>query len=281
MYPIEHAAPLQRFLRLVRSRWVLILGITLVMATVSVGASSARDRLYVSQAVLALGQPSGYEGSAEPHDVTDQQLTLQAMTVTSTQVAARARELGATGQVSVSPPARSNAIVITGAGDSPAVAQRTADAYAKAYMEFRDEQARLTLESGIKQLEQQISSVSTQLAELSVASRGASAAQRLAMQSQRVGLTSQQTALMTDLGRLQVRRAVATSGVAVLQSPELPVRAVSPQPLRDGAVAAVLGLVLSLGLAYLLEGSVSTRKWPTEVDLGQVERREQAAYTGF
>lgn len=251
MYPNQHSTPLYGLLLLVRQQWLVIVGVAVIMAAASVGASMVREPVYVSTAILGLGPQYVSQNGSAPPDVSDQQLATQVMMVTSTEVSARARELGATGEVSASTPVRSSAIAISGRGASPETAQRTADGYAKAYIQYRERQARQALDAAAKQLQERLSALDAEIANATGGTRSSSAAARAAAQADRAGRVSQQQALRTDLGQLQVTSALVTGGVTWITVPERPTAPVSPQPIRDGLLAGVLGFVLGVGLAFL------------------------------
>lgn len=190
---------------------------------------------------------------------------------------------GAIVAVDASPVGATDLIQITVESSSPAVAQAAANAYAESYVEFRLDQAGSALEEraeelktlqqeaseDIAALDQEISDLNIEIAtlEAQVAAAGGldstlvrpEIRARLATAtSKRSSLTTQRDALARDLqtfrsraDQLDVASALQRgSGTEVVATAGLPRSPIRPTPLRDAALAAAVGLVLGLGLAF-------------------------------
>jgi hypothetical protein len=69
----------------------------------------------------------------------------------------------------------------------------------------------------------------------------------------RAALLSQESALKEQLAQLQVNGAVATDAVQLVTPATAPSAPSSPKPLRDAILGFVLGLLLGIGLASMVE----------------------------
>src|SRR5665213_813731 len=70
---------------------------------------------------------------------------------------------------------------------------------------------------------------------------------------QLTALLGQQEVLQEELAQLQVNGAISTGIVQLLSAANLPTSPSSPKPIRDGALAAVLGLAIGIALALIIE----------------------------
>jgi capsular exopolysaccharide synthesis family protein len=108
-----------------------------------------------------------------------------------------------------------------------------------AYTVTRQEQARSELDAAGAELQAKID-------ELQATIDTASAEQRSV-------LVAQQASFRERLDELQIEAALTTGGASVVKPADLPEEPVEPTPLRDAALAGLLGLLLGLGAAFLLE----------------------------
>lgn len=91
--------------------------------------------------------------------------------------------------------------------------------------------------------------VTTKIAEIDaqIAALPATSTRRAPLEDQRAYLVEQQ-------GRLEVSANLADAGgAAVLAEADVPVAPVEPKPLRNTLLGAILGLLLGVGIAFLLE----------------------------
>lgn len=135
----------------------------------------------------------------------------------------------------------------------PTSARIAADAYVEAYIEIKREQAVGSLVSAGSELQKKVTELQTQIDALDKQVAGASPSTDQDVASQRRVLVDQQGLFKQRLDQLQVDAALATGGAQVVRQAEQPRDPVEPKPLRTGALALVVGLLLGLGAAFLLD----------------------------
>lgn len=253
-----YGVPLFQYAGMVWKRRSLVGLIVLALALPAGVMSALQPAAYETSSELILGQQRlDGDFNAESTDLSDRQMATQMRVLTGNGVTELAEARGAKGPVSVSTPALSNIIIVEASDHDPQQAARTADAYAEAYIDFRTTELQRTLDDAAEQLRQRIALLQQELDPLAEQVRLTPPDQRAAVQGavqvlQR-GLQEQQASLQAQLGQLQVQRALAASGANLVRRAEVPTQPVSPLPLRDTALALVLGLVLGISVAVLLE----------------------------
>jgi polysaccharide biosynthesis transport protein len=233
--------PLLAYVEMVWRRRLLVLLIAAGMVLPAVAISFIQTPTYRAGLQILLVQPEvDLNFNIETAALTEVQVNTQIALITSEDVGARARVLGATSGVSATGKANSNVITIFATSSDPQQAAASATAYAKAYTDFRTDQIRKALDEAGKGIEGRIGVVDGQL----VAARS---------DNERRGLEDQRTTLEEQAGRLRIQREIADSGVTVVQAAQPPSSPESPNPVRDGLLALVIGLVLGVSVAVLLE----------------------------
>ncbi|HEX8769479.1 MAG TPA: polysaccharide biosynthesis tyrosine autokinase, partial [Acidimicrobiales bacterium] len=149
------------------------------------------------------------------------------------------QQLGVTPDVSVSGVADTDVLQVTAESTVPKRAAIVADAYANAYIEFRRTQAVNDILAASKQIQAQIDDIQKQI-------DGAA-------DGRKDILVSQQAVFRQKLDQLQVDQAIKSGGAQLVTPATVPTSPVRPQPVRNGIIALVLGLVLGVGLVFLLE----------------------------
>lgn len=228
--------------RVVRERWWLVLLAVVVCVGASLALSKTATTEYEASAQLLIGQQgtlatvvnqnAPQQTSSDPE--RDQGTAL--LLVTSPTVAARVKaatkdpapvdELNAAVAASVEPDA--NLITLTATDPDPARAQRLANAFVEQYAAYRRQTARAAVSEGIKELRTQ----RDQLPPENVAQR----------QTITVALLN-----ITAIG------AVTQGDAQVVSRAALPTTPSAPRTKRNLILAAVLGLVLGIGLVFLLD----------------------------
>jgi len=247
---------LRSYAQLVRRRKRWVIAFALAGLAVSLAISFGEPKQYAASAQV-LVQPSSQAtalgSSQQPVTTTEVQTMLQL--VTSAPVArAVQRELGSAPSVTAAEVAQTNVIAITAVAARPASAAATANAYAKAFVNYQQAVALNSLAQAEGQLRSQIKSISKQIKQL----RGMSGAA-----SEQTALINQQAVLSEQLTQMQVNSAGETSGLVLVTPAQAPSSPTSPKPTEDGALGLAAGLVLGLAAAFLresLDDAVTTKE---------------------
>ncbi len=237
---------LRDYWSVVAGRKWLVIGAVLVAVVVSVGLTALQTPIYSASSEV-LVQPRGQDGLFE-----NQLINLNARAIdTEIQViegeAVRARVQENLGLEERPPPANASAV---GETDVISIAVRDANAsnaqlyansYATAYIEVRREQAVGELLAASSEVQVAIDGLQSQLDDLADDD------------PRRSGLVTQLSNFQTTLDQLRVDAALRTGGAAIIKSAELPTEPVEPTPARTATLAAVVGLLIGLGAAFLVD----------------------------
>jgi capsular exopolysaccharide synthesis family protein len=142
-----------------------------------------------------------------------------------------------------------DAIEIRARDADPQRAAAITNAYARAYIDFRRTQAVDDLLAAATQIQTKINELQPQI-------------ESTADGSQKAALIEQQSVFKQRLDQLQVDAAIKTGGAQLITPAAVPSSPVEPKPLRTGAFALAVGLILGVGLAFLrehLDDSVKTK----------------------
>lgn len=236
---------LRDYVLLLRRRaWIVmaIFALTLIAAAVY---SALQTPLYRSTARVLINQAS----AAEIFDSQSTQNTGFADRIAANEVAliesqlvddvAQGR-LGFLAAVNATAQARADVITISAVDPDPVVAQRIAQTFAESYLSVRRDQYVNERVEVAQQLLDRISSLDAEIA-------GAASDDASRLQVLRDGLADQYDRLniSADLSN--------TSSARIIDEANLPGAAFSPQISRNIALGAVLGLLLGIGAALLLE----------------------------
>lgn len=137
----------------------------------------------------------------------------------------------------------------------PAAAAAAATAYAKAYISFEQAQTLNTLTGATSLLERHIATlhIATVDVQNQIAAAGSSPSVAT-LEAQLAGYNAEATALENQLANYQFysSNGAVTSG-QVISAASIPTKASSPKVISWSIIALVIGLVLGLGLALLVE----------------------------
>lgn len=239
----------------VRRRWVIVVGFVATVAS-AMAMVSLHEPVYRAETEVLVAPPAGDVASGPRTNIPNEIQILQSALVQD-----RVRTLlGIDGPV---PPVEGSSVDQTSvislrvsSGDAT-TAKVLADAYVTAFREVkREENARGMLESA-PEFQRRIDELQTQIDELDAQVQAAPAAQRKALESalsaQRSSLVGQQTVYRQRLDQAQFNASLYTPVVRVVSPAVVPTSPIEPTPLRTAAVAAVVGLMLGVGAAFLLD----------------------------
>jgi Mrp family chromosome partitioning ATPase/capsular polysaccharide biosynthesis protein len=154
--------------------------------------------------------------------------------------------------ISVRVPPNSSVVQISYKGSSPAAAQQGAQAFAQAYLSARSASASAALEAEIQALQKQLSESNAELQAVTskVASLDPSSPERAFAVAQQSVLVTKISSINSQLGPLL---ATKISPGQIITPAILPERSSSPSRSLVGPSGVMLGLLLGVGLAVLLE----------------------------
>lgn len=234
----DESGLLEKSLRTVRRRKWIILQATIVVPILAFLFTLTQEKQYTASATLLFSETQAtLSESASVIDPTRTQAT-NAQLATLPVVAERAAEKlgnkisGAAilGAVVVTPSGEANTAAIEAVDSSPDEAAEIANAYGEAYIDFRRTTARGQLESAIKLAEATLAEQTPEDLEGPVGEE-----------------------LKTQLDKLRLEQALQTGGADLVQRATPPGAASSPHPKRNVILGVILGLLLGLGVAGLLE----------------------------
>jgi capsular exopolysaccharide synthesis family protein len=272
----EPAVPsaLHEYIAVVRRRRAPILIVLLVVCAGTMALTMAQAPTYEATASVLL-QPYLSESlgdSAPVADLSQDQSEVEVMRSRSVADLA-ADQLGHVPTVAMDTIPDTRVVEVTASSSDPATAAADATGYARAYVESRrqgilDELDKVSaiLQERLAQVEAELVVAEQPLRDLQarVATTG-DAFQRVALEGELAQLDTQlsadlftrrarRTALQQRVDQLGLTSQLTITGGAKLISAALePSSPVEPQPVRNAALGLVAGLVLGLGLAFLLD----------------------------
>lgn len=259
-----------------RRRWIVVATVVVVTA-VAVGLSLLQDPLYEATADVTV------EPFRQSEDMTLQDVILGDVTVNTEQQVLTSRavtqrviddldldlapeELLENVRVDVVRDTRVLRVVVR--DQDPELAAEVADGYAQSYLEERRDAAGASLEAASAALRERETALRTRLDEVrgQLTDLEPEAVDGIVTESTltpeerslRTELSAERDGLVAQLNQVAAQAAEADSGVSlllgggrVLNPAVVPVAPVSPKPLRTGALAVVMGLLLGLAAAFL------------------------------
>jgi len=228
-----------------RRKWIVLAAVMLTTLT-AVGLTALQTPIYSASAEV-LVQPRGQDGLFENQvvNLNDRAIQTEIQVIEGQAVQKRVeRELG----LSEAPPdAKASAvgdtdvISINVRDANAANAAMYADAYAAAYIEVRREQAVKELLDASTEVQGAIDGLQAELDALAENDPA------------RAGLVAQIANFNTTLDQLRVDAALRTGGAAIIKSAEIPDTPIEPTPTRTAVLAGVVGLLIGLGAAFLVD----------------------------
>ncbi len=154
---------------------------------------------------------------------------------------------------------QTNIIDISATTPHAVYSAQVADKYATCYTKERQRSNSKAALAAEQQLQAQLASTKDQITAqtesvLALESSGKASAQQISQAQQKLDtLTQQQTTYQQQLQETQLIQSLNTGGAQLVNEAKPHFTPVSPQPVRDGLIAALAGLILGIGIAFLLE----------------------------
>jgi non-specific protein-tyrosine kinase len=190
-------------------------------------------------------------------------------------------ELGFAPDVSIGASEDADVLVVAATSPRAREAAEVANTYAETYLTERERAAVEAYDRTAQSIEDELAQVRTELterqAELATAAGAVQAQpgnpqavqQQQQIQAQIDQLNARVTDLQDSLGQIRLDRGlVGTSGAEISEGADVPTAPSSPRTLRNTVIALFLGLILGVGLAFLVEYLDNSVK--TKADLERV-----------
>lgn len=254
----EEGLELRDYLRVLNRRKWIVVAVTVLVVLAAVVASLLQEKVYRATAELLL-QPRSTESIFDPSVVrtfpAGESAQTEIRVLTSDPVKEIVRdEIGVAPSVSVSNPTDTDFLLVSAESTEPARAAEIASAYGRAYVEYRRRQAVSDLEKAAGDLTAQIDELNRQI---STGSGGPNASGPL---------VQQRNLYVTRLDQIRLAITQKTGGAQLVTPASAPTSPVRPTPIRNGAVALVVGLLLGVGLAFLRDYLDDTLKSKDDVE---------------
>lgn len=233
--------------------WLIVLCVV-VAASAALGISLLQQEQYSASASLLFRNPGfaenlfGNSVSAPVTDPTREAATneeLVGLEVVSKRTAERLEGLTpeeVSGMVSVSASGEADIVSVTATSPDPQQAKQVANTFARQFIAFRAEADKSKLLEAKRLAEEEYGRLTP---EQQAGPRG--------------------VALSSGVEKLGILASLQTGNAELVQPAELPTSPSSPKPLRNAVVAAIIGLLLGLGLAVVFERLNRTLRDPEEV----------------
>ena len=241
MTSTDESRTLESLLRVVRRRWLLIVGCVAFGFVAALGLSVVQQKEYTASSLLLFRDPgfdqqlfnnSVFLPSQDPTTEEPTNLELVSQPVIAWRTGASLRLSGSYVQsaVAVSAVGQANVAQISATDPSPALAARIANTYAQQYIVYRQQSDRAKVMGAYRQVEATLASMSA---------------------AQSAGATGR--SLEGRAGELLELAALQTGNAEVVQTASSPTSPSAPSKTRNAILGVLLGLLLGLGLALIAE----------------------------
>ena len=246
MTPDSAEMTLRDYARVVARRRLVVIGAVVLATLVAVGLTALQTPIYSASSEV-LVQPRGQDGlfADQVVNLNDRAIQTEIQVIEGQAVQQRVQtDLGLD---ELPPSANASAVgetdvISLAVRDASAENAATfANAYASAYIDVRREQAVDELLNASAEVQSAIDDLQADLDALPDDD------------PRRSVLVTQVANFGTTLDQLRVDAALRTGGAAIIKSAMVPAAPVEPTPSRTAVLAAVVGLLIGLGAAFLLD----------------------------
>jgi non-specific protein-tyrosine kinase len=261
---------LRKYLHVLRQRRGLIAVITLGVMVTTLIVSLLQTRVYEAGAEVLL-QPRSTEsvfgGSNETPNTVAPTVETEIRIMRSDAVRAAVRAaIGSAPAMSVSRIGETEVMKVSATDQSARRAAQVANAYARAYVDFRKNQAVGDLKLATDQIKVKIDALQAEIDALGTRLAQATGSELAAAQAtlgpRYSNLITEQSLLTQKLNSLQVDATLKSGGAQLVRAASVPSSPASPKVLRNVLAALVAGLILGTALAFVrehLDDSVRTK----------------------
>ena len=240
---VESEPSLRDYLDVVRRRKAPVVLALVVVLGASLISSFLQKPVYAASAEILLRPKSTeFRFEADQTQRFDPQRALQTeIRILESRPIQQAVEekLGYRALASAAAAGQTDIILVRAESSVPRRAADIANAYATAYIEFKRKQTVDEFVAAIAEVQRQIDDLQRQIDTSTEPVRGGLIQRRIALEGERDGLE-------LDAG-------LRTGGAQPVSDAEVPTEPIRPKPLRTAVLASVLGLMLGVGLAFVIE----------------------------
>ncbi|HXJ66873.1 MAG TPA: polysaccharide biosynthesis tyrosine autokinase [Actinomycetota bacterium] len=236
-----------------RRRWTIVL-IALLVFAVAMVLTMRQTRLYTSTAAVLVDPTNTGSTTTPPNMATEKQVAESAAVAVLAAKAVHSTDslLALTRDLTVGVPLDTEILNFSYLDASPRVAQTRAEAFAKAYLEFRAQDAASQLKASTQSIDDRIQTLSDQLGQL----YDQEAAART--EAERARIRAEETSVISQIGILQQKMsdltpAQGTQPGSIVQDAELPLSPSRPNVPINAFLAIFVGVLLGVGGALARE----------------------------
>src|SRR6266498_14715 len=258
--PEQQPTDLREYIRVLRARKLEVAVVTIVLVAATMFFTFQQTPIYQGSTKVLVKPVHNPSGSVslpqQPKLDTERELVLSQAVAQRVQRDTRVSSAIDTllEQVKVQVVTDTEVMEVKYDDPDPATAARLANAFAKAYVDFRSEQALDQFQAAAAAIQKRIDGVQNSLATVNRKLHSATRpSRRDTLQAQRDTFVAQLAVLQQRLLDLQSNASVAQSSAEIVQRAEVPTSPVSPNKIRNGILALFAGLALGVGLAFLRE----------------------------
>jgi non-specific protein-tyrosine kinase len=260
----------------VRRKWLVVLAVVVTVA--GAGAMVAvQKKIYAGEAqmiVRALPSDSVFGSSTNNASNAARNIDTEIRVMEGTPVKDRVRtNLGITTDipdVAAAAVGQTDVVSVTVQSHDPAVAAKLANAYVQAYIDVRREQSVNSLLDAVGEVTKQVGRIKKSIEALDKQVADAKPSDRetvrASLADERQQLVDQQSAFQQRIDQLQVQASLQSGSAQMVRPSEVPATPVEPTPVRTGALALIVGLLLGLGAAFLADYLDDTINTPDELE---------------
>ena len=253
---------LHDYVRVLRRRWKLVVLVVAGFVGVALLVSYVQTPVYSAHAQVFLESAAGenvFSGAArsDPGRTLLNELRL----IEGADVRRLVQEkLKATLPVRATAVPKTDFIDVTVESSDPKRAAVMADAYAEAYVTFRKQVKVDALDRTSEELREKLNdldalnrTIDQNITDLQAQGAPATDTRYASLSIQRNGNVASQNSLRDTLQKSEIARNLATGEALITERASVPSSPIKPKPILNAMVAVVVGLLVGVGLAFLLE----------------------------